>query len=475
MKFTSAITNQATTANGAVSNKSSLSACLDLFSMGVSADYNTKKQLITAAIAEDLPLAVKVIFYLRDCRGGQGNKDILQAALTTLPTKTVVKLLPFIPEFGSFKDLCKLHKQFGALIVTPIAELFATELRNGNKLAGKWAPRKGELAKAITRTLDLTPKSYRKLIVSLSDTVEQRMCAGKWSEINYNHVPSVANKLYHKAFWRQDKDRYNAFVHLVNTGETTMHSSLLYPHDIVNMITNGNPYNSSYYNGNKQTCSTADALWKSLPDFMSSAHNVLPIIDMSGSMTSKVYSNISCMDIAVGLGMYFAEHNTGTYKDLWCHFSLEPKAQFLKGDTLYERLRNMDKSGMMYDTNLEAVFDLILSLAKTSDDVPETVLIISDMEFNNTSVSVRTNFATIKNKFEQAGVKLPLLVFWRVDVKNIQQPVTLHDGNTVLLNGYSPAVCKSIFTLNRDTIDPYNMMIHTLGTKYDEIAKKIMV
>lgn len=472
LAFPDKLTNRATTLNGAASNASSLSAVLDLFSMGVSAATPLKQTLLKKAFEEDPYLTIKVVFYLRDCRGGQGNKDILQVFLTLFPELSPA-LVQYISEFGSYKDLRKLYTSVPSA-QSAILQVFSTDIKAGNQLAGKWAPRKGPLAAALAKSLNLTSAGYRHTIVKLSNTVEQLMCARKWSDIPYKSVPSCANKLYSKAFWRHDADRYGGFVQKVIKGETTMKSSRLYPHEILSMITRGNGYN--LHKPPLEASRTADALWKSLPNYMTDAHNVLPVIDMSGSMTSKAHkdSTVSCMDIAMGLGFYFAEHNTGSYKNLWCHFSDTIKAQYLKGETLSQYIANFDRQGMGYSTNLQAVFNFILEHHKSTSDVPSTILIVSDMEFNSSDVSgARTNFDTIKAKFKAAGVTMPLLVFWRVGTSTVQQPVILTDKNTILLNGYSPAVCQSIFNLNAEDITPYSMMIKALGTKYDKVLADI--
>jgi len=463
MKFTDLIANVAYTTNGAISNKSSLNACLDLFSMGVSASLAQKAELIKRALAEDVYLATKIVFYLRDCRGGQGNKDILQVFFAV--AEDPIMLLQFVPEFGSYKDLRKLYEAF-PITRDAIIAIFKIAILQKDGLACKWAPRKGPLAIALAKAMIMSQGDYRRFIVANSNTVEQRICANEWSAIEYKSVPSCANKLYAKAFWKHDKDRYEQFVNRVMKGEVKLKSAQLYPHEILNMITHGSgPYDPS---NDYQTCQSANALWKSLPNYMEKARNVLPVIDMSGSMDTKAYSNISCMDIAMGLGFYFAEHNTGSYKNLWCHFSTTIYASYLKGETLTNYVRNIDTDGVGYSTNIQAIFDFIL--ANDAEDMPETVLIVSDMEFNCSSVGgARTNFETIKAKFKAANRKMPTLVFWRVDVKNIQQPVIMSDKNTVLLNGYSPAVLTSLFNGDLSDITPYTMMLRALGTKYDKL------
>lgn len=452
MQFTDSLLNTTTTQNGALSNVSSLSACLDLFSMGVSSSFTEKINLIQAALLEDPKTAVKVVFYLRDCRGGQGNKDILQALFEV---KTLSQLIPFIVEYGSYKDLIKLYAKQNNHLQVAVANFYATALLANNNLAAKYAPRKGALAKHLTTILELTPKAYRQLIVSLSKTVEQSMCARKWSAINYKQVPSRANKLYAKAFDRHDSGRYQDFLSLVTSGRETMNSAQLYPHEIFNMI-----------HGSINEANTAQALWQSLPNYMEKAVNVLPVIDVSGSMGSPAYSSYSCLDIAIGLGMYFAEHNTGEYKDLWMQFSSEPIAERFKGNTLIERFGNMNRHKWQRSTNLQMLFDFVLR-SSTKENAPKIILIVSDMEFNS-SCNTRTNFEEIRRKYAEAGIDLPVLVFWRVDVKSKQQPVIKSDINTVLVNGYSPAFCKTLLEADLTNITPLAMMQKAI-TKYSFI------
>lgn len=458
MDFATLITNHTTTLNGAVSNRSSLNACLDLFSMGVSA--SNKEQLIRAALAEDPLLATKVVFYLRDCRQGQGNKDILQAFFDILFARPVdtplLKVLEFIPMIGYWKDLVKLtmnHPQALPFLLP----IFRNGLRSENPgLCAKWLPRKGPMANELRKYLGLTPKEYRHLLVNLSNTVEQQICANKWSNVDYKSVPSRANKLYANAFLAHDTERRQAFLAKVMTGETKMNSGQLYPHEIVNSI--------------RSNRDAADAMWKSLPNYMSNAVNVLPVIDTSGSMGSVAGgTTVSCLSIAVALGIYFSEHNTGSYKDVWCNFSHKPSFYKLQGTTLSQRVANLDYSNWHNSTNLQAVFDLILQVyvnnKEAIDNLPKMVLIVSDMEFNNCG---RThNLDVIKAKYHALGLIPPTIVFWRVDVKSAQQPATFLDDGTVLINGFSPAILKELLAGNIENFTPLSLMMKAIGDKYD--------
>jgi hypothetical protein len=375
MSFITNIMNTAHTQNDALSHKSSMSACLDLFSMGVSADHSTKIKLITDALVEDPILATKTILYLRDARNGQGHKDILHAYFEVLASKpdysiVMLDLLVHIPEIGYWKDLIKLyHTQ--PLIRFQLLHIFSEAVRSGNNLASKWLPRQGPLAQDIAFFMNLDHGTYRRLIVSQSKTVEQDMSSNQWSSINYPAVPSVANKRYAKAFARHDSSRYSEHLQAVLNGTSKANSSVLYPHEIAHMVSS--------------SPATADALWTQLPNYMTAPCNILPIIDLSSSMTDIAYSSYSCMDIAIGLGIYFAEHNQGDYKDVWCNFSDTPNFYKLEGSTLSQKMNSLDRSNWDSSTDLQAVFDIILKqydANPNANDLPQAILIVSDMEFN---------------------------------------------------------------------------------------------
>lgn len=465
MNFATAIANTAHTANGAISSASSLNACLDLFSMGVSSTDKTR--LISAALLEDPLLATKVVFYLRDCRQGQGNKDILHAFISILavrPTHASAQILKLIPQIGYWKDLIKIAF-YQPQLYKIIIDLFVESLKASDNLCAKWTPRKGQFANDIRKALGLKPKEYRQLLVKLTSVVEQKMCAREWSAINYAQVPSRANKLYKKAFLAHDPVRRQAFLAKVMTGEVKLHAARLYPHEISMMI---NRYNYA-------DDSSANALWKSLPNYMENKEpiNVLPIIDLSSSMDFQVPGTTArAMQIAIGLGLYVSEHNTGHYKDLWCTFSERPQFNYLKGTTLADRVRGLDYQNWGGSTNLQAVFDEILRVAQTTTDLPQMILIVSDMEFNRCDSS-KTNLETINKKYAAAGIKPPVIVFWRVNVSVPQQPALFDTPGVVLINGYSPSIMKELLAGDLENMTPQAMMLKALGNKYDYLDEII--
>lgn len=458
--FADRLTNQAQTTNGAVAFKSTESKVLDLFSNGVSSKQ--KEDLIIDAITEDPVLAVKTALYLRDVRNGQGNKDILRTLCKVLNFQgklhTLTLIVQHLPEIGRWKEVIELiglNKELDTVIFQQIADNI------GQPLLAKWLPRQGEKAKAIIKALELPHGQYRRHIAKLSSTVEQQMCKSQWSEINYSAVPSQANKKYAKAFLKNDVQRRKEFLEAATKGEVKVNSSTLYPHQITNMCSSGS-WNSRYVSN-----PTADALWSQLPNHMEQAENVLPIIDLSGSMTSSATGTEgTCMDVAVGLGVYFAERNTGSYKDVWMNFSTRPKAYKLKGNTLSERLKSLDYNNWNGSTNINAAFDMVLSAAiKSPEDAPKMILVVSDMEFNR-CMTYQTNFEYIEKQYEEAGIPMPTVVFWRVNVTSKTNPVTMNDKKAVVINGYSATVLKNLLSGDIANYNPYNVMLDIVEPMY---------
>ena len=475
MDFISTLLNTTTTANGAVSHKSSLNKPLDLFSMGVSCTLEKKEQLILEALTADPVQTIKIVCYLRDCRGGQGNKDSLRVLNKIVLTKLAsyneflagyFQLLPYIPQIGSWKDVYQLygkHTALDALILEFVYQNIAT-----NGLCAKWFPRQSQFHKDFAKYTRQPVGVVRRFVASQTKVVETAMCAGKWHEIKYESVPSVAFKKYTRAFKKNDSSRFEAFLNKAVSGEVKVNASVLYPHDLVASLKIGRGYGSR---PSSTEVKAINSQWANLPNYMTTPMNILPIIDVSGSMKCSVPgTSVSAIDIAIGLGLYFSERNHGAYKDVWLNFSEKPTVQKLRGSTVSERIMNMNMLDWSMSTNLQAVFDLILATSKTSPaDAPKVLLIVSDMEFN--CCGNMTNFDKAKAKFAAAGLELPLVIFWRVNVATGQQPVTMHSTGSMLINGYSPAIMKLICEMNQAelaNITPYNMMLKAIE-KYNYI------
>ena len=232
----------------------------------------------------------------------------------------------------------------------------------------------------------MNPKQYRKHLAAHSKVVESQMCAQEWSEINFSHVPSRAMSIYRKAFQRNSEDTFNEWTESLVKGEAKVNSGTLYPYEIVRSAQEG-------FNATVEQQALLSAMWESLPDyFEGSERSVLPVIDVSGSMMSPINGGTTygvgptCRDVAIGLGMYCSERTNGPFKNKFITFSEKPELVNLPKIDLLDRIASISTSSWGMTTDFQAVFDLILNAAKrrglAQSDLPEIILVISDMEFN---------------------------------------------------------------------------------------------
>ena len=212
----------------------------------------------------------------------------------------------------------------------------------------------------------------------------------------------------------------------------------------------------------------ADAQWTALPNFMTDA-NVLPLVDVSGSMTCAAggynsKSNLSCLDVAVSLGLYCADKNKGAFKDLFLTFSNNSKIVKLKG-TLSQKLHQMERSDWDMSTNLHSAFNEILRVATTNKvaeaDMPKILLIMSDMQFNRCTSYDDSAMQMIRRKYEEAGYEVPAIVFWNLNAAD-NVPVSFDTKGTALISGFSPSIMKSVLAANLEAMTPEAIMLKTV-------------
>ncbi len=449
-----------TTTNGAVTNISSLNKNVDLFFLAGASRGKDITPTFAGALAEDTEVAVRILQWARDARGGAGERNTFRQLFGYL-IKTELELarriLPKVSELGRWDDLLIT---VGTNLEKDAFDLIANALvveKNG--LCAKWMPRQGEVAAKIRNHMKYSPKAYRKLLVGLSNTVEQKMCAQDWANIEYAHVPSVAAARYQKAFLKHDNIGYTAYKNALVAGTATINASAIFPYDVIRALRNGDT-------------TVASAQWSALPDYLDATkERILPVVDVSGSMGVAVSGSVTAMDVAISLGLYLSERNTGVFKDKFITYSENPKIQSVSGD-LTHRYNQMQRADWGMSTNIAAVFDQILSAAIThkvsEDQMPTKVLILSDMEFNQcirgqNSVSA---FSYIQRSYQDAGYNVPQLVFWNINGRAGNSPVRYDETGTALVSGFSPSIVKSV--LGGDDLTPLNVMLKTVMTqRYD--------
>ena len=461
--FANAVLNDsltARTANGMRAHATTSSAVLDLFGSIGSARGKDVSREFMAAIGENEELAIRTLLWARDIRGGAGERQTFRNLLVQLEKvnpQLAGRLIHKIPELGRWDDLFVLTNEANR---REAFAFIADALSNDNGLAAKWMPRKGPVAVELTRFMKLTPKQYRKLIVGLTKVVETQMCAKTWNEINFSHVPSVASARYQKAFGRNASEAYTRYIQELQKPQAErdpavkINAGAVFPHDVVRSVTRGN-------------AAVADEQWKALPNYVGDAR-IFPMVDVSGSMGALHYAssgNPQPIEVAVALGLYLSDKNTGPFKDLFLTFSNRPEIVKVKG-TLSEKMRQMSTSAWEMNTNLHAAFDRLLQVAVNGnaapEDMPQMLLILSDMQFDSCTRYDDRALDMIARKYEQAGYNMPKIVFWNLNSGYGNVPVKFDSRNTAHVSGFSPAIMKSVLANDLEDFTPYNVMLKTL-------------
>jgi len=468
MSFANAVKNYKTnaparTANGMKAHATSASAVLDLFGKIGSARGVDMSPAFFAALAENEDLALRVLLWARDIRAGSGERQTFRTLLSKLEASNPAlagRLMHKIPELGRFDDLFTYSDYNNRKAAF---DMIGAALADGNALAAKWCPRKGTIAVELTRHFGISPKQYRQLIVGLTNVVETQMCKREWDAINFSHVPSLASARYQKAFGRNASEAYSKYLRELQKPEALrapgvkINAGAVYPYDVV----------KSNYNGS----AVANEQWKALPNYVGDAR-IFPMIDTSSSM--GYFSNCRSMqpiDLAVSLGLYVAEKGTSEFKDMFVTFDSVPQIVQVKG-TLSDRLNQVAHASWGGSTNLAAAFDLILNIALKGNvaeaDMPEVMVIFSDMQFDPYHGFDATARQMITDKYNRAGYNLPRVVFWNLRADAGNTPVLFSDAGVAMVSGYSPATMKAVLANDLDSYTPYNVMLRVLSnSRYD--------
>ena len=461
------------TENGMTTNSTSLNACVDLFyTIGAARRMDEKKlnQLFLAAFLENSDLTMKILFWARDVRGGAGERRAFRTIIKNVAKgspKALVHNIKHIPEFGRWDDLLEM-------IDTPLERealvLIADALTSKNQLCAKWMPRKGYNAAKVRDFMGLTHKEYRKTLVNATNVVETKMCSNLWEDIEFSKVPSLAMARYNSAFHKNCNEAFNKFKDDLQNGDTTVNAGAVYPYDIIKSLP------SPFY-VNEFDDTVAQAQWDSLENYMEgSDKKILPVVDTSGSMGVSVSGSTTALDVAVSLGMYISERNEGAFKDAFITFSEHPELQYVPNGTLLEKVSSLKSANWGMNTNLQATFELILETAKknsiSADEMPDTLLILSDMQFDRCTGTGRginrsesdwnpTVFDMIELMYTQADYKMPNIVFWNLRTSN-GVPVSFDKNDTALISGFSPSIMKHV--LGSEEFNPEAIMLETISS-----------
>ena len=482
--------NMTYTENGALTHRSTNSYCLDLFAtIGAlrSAEDNEIISRFIKAYTEDRIMAMKILFFARDIRGGLGERRVFRSILKWLSVHeadSVRKNIANVPEYGRFDDLLSLLNGPCEKDVIPFIkeqlekDLSALKIGDGVSLLAKWLPSVNtsnketvKKAKKLAKAMEYSDAEYRKVLVLLRAEIKlmENYLREKDYSFSYEKQPSKALYKYRLAFLRNDQERYYAFLEKAETNPSVMNTGTLTPYDVAASVIHRDEAEEEIPEEERRSM---DVTWKALPDY-TGAENALAVVDGSGSMYGDWGSGYMPAAVAQSLGIYFAEHNKGCFHNHFMTFSESPRLVEVKGRDIVEKLRYCMSFDECANTDLQRTFDLILKTAiqnkAKQEDIPEKLYIISDMEFdycaNHADMS---NFEYAKKEFARHGYKLPQIVFWNVCSRNLQQPVTKNEQGVALVSGTSPQIFSM---LSQGILDPYSFMLETLSSeRYERIC-----
>lgn len=454
---------------------STYDANLDVFA-GVSR-FNDSDEIISKfkkALAEDKTLALANLLYILDIRGGKGERLIFKTIFRYLcqnERELALVILPKIAEYGRWDYILEgIDTQIDEEVIALIRSQIGSDLENDNpSLLAKWLPShrthgvNNELAKILVKKLQISEEEYRKTLSKIRkklNLIENNLTNKDYSSIEFEKVPTKAMLKYKESFNRNCNEKYSKYLEEVQSGSKKINTTGLFCYEIVKDILLRIPVDDKLFN----------LMWNNQKDFLNGYDkNLMVVADTSGSMTEY-----GCLPLAnsVGLALYIAERNKGAFKNHFITFSERPKLQEVIGNTITEKIHNIECE--VANTDIDKVFELLLQTAEQErakqDEMPSHLIIISDMEFDQGVYSKQgTNFAGWKKAFEDKGYKLPQIVFWNVAGNTMGVPTTKFDNDVAMVSGFSTVILENL--VNIDNYNPSMVMMKTLE-KYIKILQE---
>lgn len=473
-----AATNIDYTENGALTRKTTMSALYDLFAMG--AAYRTRSEsdcivLFQKAFEENPIYALKCLFYLRDTRGGQGERRFFRTVIKYMAdanTEAMRRNLKYVPEFGRWDDLyafvgTKLEEE--AFIFIEDQLVLDLECKTPS-LCAKWLKSENtsskesrEFGRKTREALKVSPRVYRKILSNLRariNVVERLMSAGEWDKIEFDKIPSKAGLVYRNAFARHDIERMRAdknavtYKDFVQDKDTKVNAKALYPYEVVAQASAYTGIGAWYARNEKNDPTERAAInkyWENLTDYFKGASlDALCMIDTSGSMWGVEAS--APINVAMSIGLYAAERARGPFHNCYISFSSRPQLVETYGRDFVDKVKRIWSTNLCDNTNIEAAFDMLLNTAINShcrqSDLPKSIIVVSDMQFDNQRGHYGRDNATLMEnivyKWQHAGYRMPNLVYWCVQARaNNVIPMQIKDGIT-FVSGFSPVLFEQI-------------------------------
>lgn len=495
-KFMKGMTNHAHhtyTQNGQYAVNTTDSKLVDFFgSVGALREASEDRiiNLFEEAFTENPELALKTVFYARDVRGGLGERRIFKVLLKHLGNtrpEIIRPLLAYIPFYGRYDDLYALDEtaieddmyQFMHLLFQRDINDYMADRKSEISLLAKWlktADSKTEETKRLgiktALKFKMPVRSYKRWYRTLRKhlkVVEQSMTKNEWNNIVYSHVPSKAMLQYRAAFKNHSPERFSEWVQSVIDGKAKVNASTLYPYELIEKLSkiDFDSMTIEFATMDDTELNLIRAQWDALPDYTGNGTQAIVMADTSGSMWGRP------LYVSISLAMYFAQRNRGAFHGKWISFSGSPTIHEIVDDQVDKIYKNFNQLDWGYNTDIEKAFRLILDIGVDNhvpaQDMPKSLIIISDMEFDAATKGKALYYDHVKEMFEEHGYACPNIVFWNVNSNHNVFHVNSDVKGVKLASGSSPSVFTTLMESLEST--PYEYMMRTLSNiRYDPIT-----
>lgn len=484
-------TNYTYTENGAVTHTTTKSALLDMFAMGAAMRSRSVEDVILMfkkAYEENPTYALKCLFYIGDCRGGQGERRFFRVCIKWLANNypdVMRRNIQYVPTYRRWDDLY-------ALVDTPLENDAFEFMKNQlaldvecktPSLLAKWLKSENTSSRESRRlgnktriAFGMNHKQYRKTLAILRERInvlERLMSENRWDEIEFDKIPSRAGLIYKNAFARHDLEREQSeknvttYAEFAKSKETKVNAKALYPYECVaealKLFRTGSYWNMRELPAMDDTTRLmVNKYWDNLEQYFSEASfDGIAVVDTSGSMVRN--DAAAPINVAISLGLYCAEKANGPFAGHYISFASRPQLIKTEGVDFVDKVQRIYKTNLVDDTNIEATFDLMLNTAIqnrcSQDDLPQNVIIISDMEFNSATgagwysrhnngfntENAETLLEGIAKKWAAHGYEMPHLIFWNCDARQNNIPM-IGNGRISYVSGMSPTIFETIMS-----------------------------
>jgi len=416
----------------------------------------------------------------------QGERRFFRVCIKWLAkehTEEMLNLIQDVAEYGRYDDLFELFDTPAEKEMIHYVEQVITE--NKDHLIYKWMPSINTSSKntrarghRFAEAFSLTERQYRKMLSEgrkACNLVETLMSQNEWDQIGFDKLPSRAGLLYKNAFIRREetRERYAAFM---SNKETKVNAAVLNPVDIAHQI-------FSAHRATETERNAWQKYWDGLKDYYGGREEPgIAVVDVSGSMYGQP------IEAAVSMGAYIAERGKGPFQNHFITFSANPQLVEFEGVDIYDKFRRASQADWGQNTNIEAVFDMMLKTAikhhTAKEDMPKVLYIFSDMEFDacmscGTARSydrwssfrplsrngINTVIEEQMEKWSRYGYEVPRVIFWNLDARHNNIPAMGEKFSYV--SGFNMNMVECILS-GKDGVD---LMLEKLNSpRYQDIT-----